>query len=107
MAGGLTTKQQHRWKKSVDKSTRTALERAAARLKRAWNVDKKHPGSYPVSTFCVLAETNKLMEAGAKSSKGNLTAPSQAPEKFSDLVNEEVIAWAYERENRERYKEAL
>jgi hypothetical protein len=108
-------KNQHRWKKSLDKDICRVLDDAAKRLEWAWGVDMKAGSkSYPENTdyaFCEIKEWIKECrypsqpEVERKSLKSLLKLGP--PKSLSDLVDDAIIKTVYEDQNAGSYGDAL
>jgi len=100
---------QHLWKDWVDDDrVRDVLGEGAKRLKRAWTLDKKDPGSYPMNTAMIFAEIEEALK-GRTGLRTRSKAPPPPPpsESLAELVDEKVIAAVYEDQNEGSYKNAL
>lgn len=106
------SRNQHRWRKSLDEQTCGVLDDAAARLAWAWKVDVKYPKSYPANTSYAFDEiTNWIREAQRHGLKNEGTKlrllRSRPPRRFSDLVDDRTLRAVYEDQNTGSYLDAL
>lgn len=107
------SKNQHRWKKSLDANICGVLQDAAARLEWAWKVDTKHPRSFPVNTYYGFCEIRGWIDACQRTGqpeierKGLRLRRSRPPKHFSELVNDGIIKAVYEDQNVGSYEDAL
>jgi hypothetical protein len=108
-------KNQHRWRKSLDANICGVLEDAEARLEWAWEVDMKHPQSFPVNTSYAfheikewIAECPQRGQPEVERKVLRLPLPrSRPPKHFSDLVEDGVIRAVFEDQNVGSYDDAL
>jgi hypothetical protein len=104
---------QHRWKQSLGENLCGVLEDAAALLELAWNLDIKHPESYPFNTsyaFGEIAERIREAQRGESKKKSKWSNPMpqpRSPRRFADLVDEKILRSLYEEQNAGSYLEAL
>jgi hypothetical protein len=102
------SKNQHRWKESVDELTRNVLEEAAKNLKWAWSLDMKYPNSYPLNTSYQFAQIEERLRGQSAIRHGaKLRLPSRSPQSLGELLNEKTIKAVYEEQNQGTYKDAL
>jgi hypothetical protein len=111
------SKNQHRWRESLDRKTCNVLDDAAERLEWAWGLDMKDPKSYPVNTDIAFFEIKGWIEECRQEgqpdgqpqaeSKGIKLIRPRPPKRFSELVGERAIEIAYESQNVNTYIEAL
>jgi hypothetical protein len=108
------SKNQHRWKRSLDDKNRRLLEEAADTLAWAWKTDMKDPKSHPMNTELALSGIRKQIKDRQLPSRNanpamvfELPAPPPPPKCFSELVNEGTIRAVYENQNAGSYKDAL
>jgi len=106
-------KKQHRWKEWLDADMCGVLEDAAARLKWAWEVDMKHPRSFPVNThygFCEIWEWIEECQRRGQPEverKRLVLRRSSPPTRFSELVDDGIIRSVFEDQNVGSYSDAL
>ena len=102
------SKNQHRWKMSLDDHTLGVLEEAAEVLEWVWKLDKEYPGSYPMNTDLVLGETKERLRGQSHARTVHEVPPPQPlPQSLSELLCEKTISAVYELQNKGTYKEAL
>lgn len=106
-------KNQHRWKRSLDADICSVLEDAAARLAWAWEVDMKHPRSFPVNTSYAFCQINEWIEECERKGepeverKGLVLRRSRPPRCFSELVDDGIVRAVFEDQNVGSYRDAL
>ena len=106
-------KNQHRWKRTLNGNMCSVLEEAAARLAWAWQVDLKHPRSFPVNTnyaFYVINEWIEECQRGGQPEverKSPILRRSRPPRSFSELVDDGIIRTVFEDQNVGSYTDAL
>lgn len=84
------------------------LEKAALRLKRAWNTDQQNPKSYPMNTSWILGQIKEALEDKHRvPTGGKLLRVPRTPKNLSDLVEDELISVVYEDHNQGTYEDAL
>ena len=107
------SKNQHRWRKSVDPKICSVLDDAAALLEWAWGLDIKNPKSFPVDTDRVFYEVRGRIEECQRRRLPEITSKPfrlpkfRPPKQFSDLIDEKLVKFAYENQNADSYQEAL
>jgi len=107
------SKNQHRWKESLNADICGVLDDAAARLEWAWEVDMKYPRSYPVNTDYAFYEIKEWIEECQRGSqpeterKPLILRRSRPPKNFSELVDDGIIRAVFEDQNVGSYNDAL
>jgi hypothetical protein len=108
------SRNQHRWKQSLDGCIRAVLEKAGPRLKWAWKVDMEYPKSYPANTDYAFGEIKAQIREcqlqgriEVKKGTGRLPPPPPPPECFSELIDDKTVRAVYEDQNVGSYKNAL
>lgn len=98
----------HAWERWVDEDTKHRLWAARARLKNAWDSDRKSPKQYPVDTSWALAEIEQYV---AKNNPDKHTRTSFRkllnPRTLAELVPEERIGAVWEEYNSGTFKDAI
>jgi hypothetical protein len=108
------SKNQHRWKKSLDENNHRALEGAAETLVWAWKTDMETPKSYPLNTNYAFSQLKKRIRdihhpsrSRTERKLSKLPPPPPPPKRFSELIDEKTIRAVYEDQNTGRYGDAL
>jgi hypothetical protein len=109
------SKNQHRWKKSLNGEMCRVLNDAAKRLEWAWGVDiKEGSKSYPVNTHYAFYEIREWIEECQQPSRPEVEHKSLKsllkvgpPKRFSELVHDGLIKTVYEDRNAGSYSDAL
>jgi hypothetical protein len=106
------SRNQHRWRESLDENLCGVFNDAAARLEWAWKVDIRHPKTYPLNTSYAFGEIKEWIreaqQGGLRRERKRARLPRpRPPRRFSDLVDDQTVRAVYEDQNADSYFEAL
>ena len=108
------SRNQHRWRRSLDDENRRLLDEAANRLAWAWETDMEDPKSYPMNTDYAFSEIKRQIKdrqlpdrIANRTRVFDLPAPPPPPKCFAELVHEGTIRAVYENQNAGSYNDAL
>jgi len=108
------SKNQHRWKMSLDENNHRALQGAAETLAWTWKADMKTPKSYPLNTEDAFSRIKERIRDSQHPSRSRterklskLPPPPPPPKRLSELIHERTVSAVYEDQNAGRYRDAL